>query len=74
MATEPADGGYVCVRIGSEDFEILRRRDDWAEHNGLGDAHWFFRSRHDRPALTWVGVTDLGPLAYVGEFRNTREA
>lgn len=74
MTTEPEDGGYVAVRIDADTFEIWRRRDDWAEHNSLGGAHWFCRSDHHQEALMWVGVTDRGPIAYVGEFVNRRAA
>ncbi len=73
-SSEPADGGYASVRTGSDTFEIWRRRDDWADHNGLGCARWFCRTDPTLPALTWVGVTDRGPVAYVGEFKNRRAA
>lgn len=69
---EPGDGGYACVKTGSGTFEIWRRRDDWADHNYLGEAHWFCRTDTSLPAHTWIGVTDRGPVAYVGEFKNRR--
>lgn len=66
---EPADGGYVLVRHDEETFSVWRRRDGWAEANNLGDAHWFSRSDMNAPAITWVGLTDLGELGYVGDIR-----
>ena len=70
---EPADGGYTLVQYRDrEGFGVYRRRDDWAGNNGLGEAHWFNRSDPHGPALTWVGVTDLGEVAYVGEFIDRR--
>lgn len=71
---EPADGGYASVRTSSDTFEIWRRRDDWAEHNGLGGARWFCRTDTSQQALTWAGVTGRGPVAYVGEFADRRAA
>lgn len=73
---EPADGGYVAVKVDDEDYDyrIYRRRDDIAAFAGLAEARWLCRSDSSVPALTWVGVTDLGPVAYVGEFVNRQEA
>lgn len=66
---EPTDHGYVLVRHGDSAFSVYRRRDDWAEANGLGDAHWFSQTNANDHARTWVGVCDLGEIGYVGEIR-----
>ncbi len=49
---------------------MFRRQDSWAAHNHLDTARWFSRTNELRPPLTWAGVTDLGDVAYVGEFVN----
>jgi hypothetical protein len=72
---EPADGSYVAVQYRRpEGFGVYRRLDEFAEHNCLGEAHWFNRNNMNEPALTWIGVTDLGEVAYVGQFVDRRLA
>lgn len=70
---EPEDGGYVAVKGSEYDYDVYQRRDSWAEHNDLGEARWFNRSDAREPALTWTGVTELGEIAYVGQFVDRRQ-
>lgn len=72
MTTEPNDGGYVALNASGETdtVRVYRRHDGWADANDLGERHWFSRTDTNEPARTWTHLTDLGAIAYVGEFVN----
>ncbi|MET0417296.1 MAG: hypothetical protein ABW022_14890 [Actinoplanes sp.] len=70
---EVAHGGYVAVRPATSSPAIYRRLDPRALDLGHGAAHWFCRSNPERPPLTWRELTELGRIAYVGEFVDRSE-
>jgi len=71
---EPEDGGYVAVRTDDPFVDLFRRDDAFAEKlTRRKAAHWI-GCHGDVDTKTWQELTELGEIAYVGEFADRRAA
>jgi len=65
---EPEDGAYVAVQVDGPFVDLFHRDAAFAvKLTHREGAHWV-GCHGEIQTLTWAELTELGPIAYVGQF------